>query len=128
MCFDPHKNVLNWSDNIKSIQIRWLQSHHRLLARIMLQNLWPLSHNSNFILKRARFHYAIIQSIPFCMCKHIVLTMIEMQEDSSVALPYGCLVTRICQKLVDGIPPHESFETSDGAFSKKRVMKSDAQL
>jgi hypothetical protein len=128
MCFDPRKTILEWSNNMKSILMGWLQSHHKLLARIMLQNLWPLSYNNNLTLRRARFLYAIIRRIPFCMCKHIVWTMIKMQEDSSVALPYGCLITRICQNFIDIISSSKPFVTPNGAFSKKIFIKSDAQL
>jgi hypothetical protein len=113
---------------MKSFPIGWLQSPHRLLARIMMQNLWPLSHNSNLTLHRARFLYAIITRVPLCMCKHIVMTMIEMQEDNQVALPYGGLVTRIIKRFVSDIPAYELEATPEGAFGKHTVIKSNAQL
>jgi hypothetical protein len=66
---------------MKNILIGWLQFHHRHLARIMLQNLWPFSRNNNLTIRSARFLYAIIRRVPFYMCKHIIMTMIETQED-----------------------------------------------
>lgn len=113
LVLDPQNSISNWPENMKSIPMGWLKSPHRLLAWIMLQNLWPLSHNSNLALKKARFLYALIRRIPSCMCKHIVMTMIEMQEDSSVALPYGWLVTRICQKFVSKIPSYEPKDSPE---------------
>jgi hypothetical protein len=56
------------------------------------------------------------------------MIIIEMQEDSSVALPFGCLVTWIFQKYVANIPSYEPKDTPEGAFSKKTRMKSDARL
>jgi len=42
-------------EEMKTIPIGWLQSPHRLLAQIMMQNMWPLSRNSN-IDKRRMLH------------------------------------------------------------------------
>jgi hypothetical protein len=76
LIFDPQQNSIpDWSKNMRSISMGWLQSPQRLLAHIMLQNFWPVSRNSNLILKRARFLYALIQRIPFCMCKRIVMNL-----------------------------------------------------
>ncbi len=55
------------------------------------------------------------------------MTMIEMQEDSQAALPYGCLVTRIVQRFMTNIPAYEPEATLEGAFGKHTVMKSNAQ-
>jgi len=125
MYFDPHRTQV-WTEDMKNIPIGWLQSPHRLLARIMLQNLWPLSRNSNLTIRRAKFLYAIIQRVSFYLCKHIVTSMIEMQEESRMGLPYGCLVTSIVQRFVSNIPAYEPEATPKGAFGKHTVMKSNA--
>jgi hypothetical protein len=127
MCFDP-QGAQDWVEDTKYISISWLQSPHRLLPHIMMQNLWPLSHNSDLTLRRARFTYAIICKVPFCTCKLIVMTMIEMQEDSQAALPYGCLVTRIVQRFMTNIPAYEPEAIPEGAFGKHTIMKTNAQL
>jgi hypothetical protein len=44
---------------------------HRMLAKIVQHNLWPVVRHSDLILKRAQFAYAISLSLPFCLCKHI---------------------------------------------------------
>jgi hypothetical protein len=80
MLFDPQR-VEEWHEEMRNIPNGWLQSPHHLLARIMIQNLWPLSRNSNITIRRARFLYAIIRRVPFCLCKHIVQTMMEMLEE-----------------------------------------------
>jgi hypothetical protein len=38
-----------------SIRIRLFSSPHRLLAKIVLHNLWPIARQSELVLKRARF-------------------------------------------------------------------------
>jgi len=62
------------------------------------------------------------------MCKHIIMTMIEMQEDSQVALMYGGLVIRIIKRLVSNIPAYEAKAMPDRAFGKQTIMNSNAQL
>jgi hypothetical protein len=106
---------------MKKIPIGWFHSPHRLLAWIVLQNLWPLSRSSDLTIRQVRFLYAIITRVPFYLCKHIVMTMIEMQDDSQVALPYGCLVTRICQRFVTNFPAYEPDAIPNGAFGKHTV-------
>jgi len=123
--FDPHQH--NRHRNPQSIKIGTFNSPHRLLSKIVLQNLWPLVRRSQLVLKRARFLYALIQSIPFCLCKHIVLTMLEMKDDHQVGLPFGCLVTRICQQLVPNIPALKSVTKPEDSFGKHTVMKFNAQ-
>jgi hypothetical protein len=54
--------------------------------------------------------------------------MIEMQEDSQAALPYGCLVTRIVQRFMTNIPAYEPEAIPEGAFGKHTIMKTNAQL
>jgi hypothetical protein len=127
MLFDP-QGVEEWHEEMQNIAIGWLQFPHRLLARIMMHNLWPLSRNNNITICRAIFLYAIIRRILFCLCKHIVQTMMEMLVEHQIELPYGCLLTRICLKFVKDIPAYEPDVKPEGAFGKHTVMKSNAQL
>jgi hypothetical protein len=73
-----------------SIRIKLFSSPHRLLAKIVLHNLWPIVQRSELVLKRARFLYALIHKIPFYLCKHIVLIMLEMRDEHQRGLPFVC--------------------------------------
>jgi hypothetical protein len=79
--FDPAGTQV-WGPNQTYLPIGCLQSPHRLLARIMLQNIWPISYHSSLTLKRARLLFAILNDVPFCLCKHIIQTMMESLEDN----------------------------------------------
>jgi hypothetical protein len=59
MCFDPQGHHV-WEEDMQEVKIGWLNSPHRLLAWIVLQNLWPLVKHSTLTICRARFLYAII--------------------------------------------------------------------
>jgi len=76
----------------------------------MLHNLWPIALQSELVLKRTRFLYAMIHKIPICLCKRIVLTMLEMRDEHQTCVPFGCLVTKICMDFVLDIPDSEPKE------------------
>jgi hypothetical protein len=54
--------------------------------------------------------------------------MLKMKDDHHRGLPFGSLVTRICQQYVLDIPALESVQRPDDSFGKHTVMKSDEQL
>jgi hypothetical protein len=111
-----------------SIRIGIFSSLHHLLAKIVQHNQWPMARQSELVLKRARFLYALIQRIPFCLYKHIVLTMLEMRDEHQTGLPFACLVTKICMQVVPDIPAMEPKEKTKDTLGKHTVMKSNAQL
>jgi hypothetical protein len=76
-----------------TIRIGALSPSHRMLAKIIQQNIWPVARRSDLILKRAQFVYAIHLRLPFCLCKHILGVMLEARDESTAGLPFGCLLT-----------------------------------
>jgi hypothetical protein len=75
------------------IRIHSLSAPHRMLAKIVQHNLWPVVRHSDLILKRAQFVYAIHLRLPFCLCKHILGIILEAYDESNIGLPFGCLLT-----------------------------------
>jgi hypothetical protein len=92
-----------------------------------MQNIWPIARHSVVPLNRAPLINAIINQVPFCMCKHIIMTMVELQEDSHVLLPYGGLVIKILKSKLPSIPVNEPEDMLDRSFGMKTIMKSNAQ-
>jgi hypothetical protein len=92
-----------------------------------MQNIWPIARHSVVPLNRAPLINAIINQVPFCMCKHIIMTMVELQEDSHVLLPYGGLVIKILKSKLPSIPVNEPEDMLDRSFRMKTIMKSNAQ-
>jgi hypothetical protein len=78
-----------------AIRIGALSSSHRMLAKIVQQNIWPVAQCSDLILKRAQFVYAIHLCLPFCLCKHILGVILEARDESIAGLLFGCLLTQI---------------------------------
>jgi hypothetical protein len=78
-----------------TIRIGALSAPHRMLAKIVQHNLWPVVRRSDLILKRAQFVYAISLRLPFCLCKHILGVILEARDESNTGLPFGYLLTQI---------------------------------
>jgi hypothetical protein len=78
-----------------TIRICALSASHRMLAKIVQHNLWPVVRRSDLILKRAHLVYAISLRLPFCLCKHILGIILEASDKGNTGLPFGCLLTQI---------------------------------
>jgi hypothetical protein len=90
-----------------SIKIGALGSTHRMLAKIIQHNLWPITRHSDLILKKAQFVFAVHVRLPFCLCKHIMGVMLEARDEGTAGLPFGCLLTQIILQSginIDGEP------------------------
>ncbi|XP_062175022.1 uncharacterized protein LOC133880148 isoform X4 [Alnus glutinosa] len=126
-CVHPHFEY-EWEKNQNKIPISYLPNQNRLLALIVMQNIWPISCNSYVPLDHAQLIYAIINHISFCLCKHMVMTMIKAHQDNTIALPFGGLITKILQAKLSSIPPTELVMFSEEDFGKALVMKFNDQL
>jgi hypothetical protein len=76
-----------------TIRIGALSPAHRMLAKIVQHNLWPVVRRSDLILKKAQLVYAIHLRLPFCLCKHILGVILKARDESNTNLPFGCLLT-----------------------------------
>jgi hypothetical protein len=65
---------------------------HRFLAKIVVTNFWPQARRSELTLKKATLLYAIVMHTLFCLCKHILHTMLEVREEKNTSLFFECLI------------------------------------
>jgi len=110
-----------------SIRIGAQSAPHRMLAKIVQHNLWPVVRCSDLILKKAQFVYAIYHRLPFYLCKHILGVILEAREESNTDLLYCCLLTQIILQSGIGITGESKMKIQD-PISKQTLMKSNAQL
>jgi hypothetical protein len=101
---------------------------HPQLVKIVLHNLWPTTRRSELVLKRARFLYALVMRMPFCLCKHILQIMLEMRDEHAIGLPFPCLVTKICFHSLSDIAETEPKVSVQDALGSQTLMMSNAQL
>jgi hypothetical protein len=102
-----HETIQHGEGHQTSIKIGALGPAHRMLAKIILHNLWPVTRRSNLILKKTQFVYVVHFRFPFCLCKHILGVMLEARDEGTTGLPFGCLLTQIILQSginVDGEP------------------------
>jgi hypothetical protein len=110
-----------------AIWIGALSSTHRILAKIVQQNIWPVARHSDLILKRALFVNAIHLLLPFYLCKHILGVILEARDESTSGLPFGCLLTQIILQSGININGEPKMKIQQ-PISKQTLMKSNAQL
>jgi hypothetical protein len=110
-----------------TIRIGALSAPHRMLAKIVQHNLWPVVRCSDLILKMAQFVYSIHLHLPFYLCKHILGFILEARDESNTGLPFGCLLTQIILQSGISIAGEPKMKIQD-PLSKQTLMKSNAQL
>jgi hypothetical protein len=110
-----------------SIRIGALSPSHRMLAKIIQQNIWPVARRSDLILKWAQFVYAVHLRLPFCLCKHILGVMLEARDEGNASLPFGCLLTQIILHSGVNVTGEPKMKIQQ-PINKQTLMKSNAQL
>jgi hypothetical protein len=110
-----------------TIRIGALSAPHRMLAKIVQHNLWPVIRCNDLILKRAQYVYAISLRLPFCLCKHILGIILEARDEGNTGLPFGCLLTQIILQSGISIAGESTMKIQD-LINKHTLMKSNAQL
>jgi hypothetical protein len=94
----------------------------------VVTNIWPQARRSKLTLKKATLLYAIVMRTPFCLCKHILHTMLEVRYEKKTSLSFGCLITQICLQVVPDILNSEPCSKIPDPLGIQTLMKSNAQL
>jgi hypothetical protein len=110
-----------------SIRIGALTPSHRMLAKTIQQNNWPVVWRSDLILKWVQFVYAVHLHLPFCLCKHILGVMTEARDEGNAGLPFGFLITQIILQSGDDVTGEPKMKIQQ-PINKQTLMKSNAQL
>jgi hypothetical protein len=101
---------------------------HRFLAKVVVTNLWPQARRSELTLKKANLLYAIVMQTPFCLCKHILHTMVEVRDEKNTSLSFGCLITQIYLQVVKDISNSEPISHIPDPLGIQTLMKLNVQL
>jgi hypothetical protein len=120
----PHREDKSHSQ----INIGAFAPMHRFLAKVVVTNLWPQARRSELTLKKATILCAIVMRTPFCLCKYILHTMLEVRNEKNTSLSFGCLITQICFQVVTDILDFEPRSQILDPLGIQTLMKSNAQL
>ena len=125
--FIPPDSYNHWQDYMKVIPLGHLSHPVKLLARIVMQNVFPIDHHSDLGLARGRFIYALLTDVQIDFASIAIRLMKAMFSEPSISLPYGSLISRIIAKFVQ-IPDSEPTMKHLGPFCKATVSRSKGQM
>jgi hypothetical protein len=125
--FIPPDSYNFWRDYMKVIPLGHLSHPVKLLARIVMQNVFPIDHHSDLGLARGRFIYALLTDVEIDFASIAIRLMKAMFFETSISLPYGSLISRIIAKFVQ-IPDSKPTMKHLGPFCKATVSRSKGQM
>jgi hypothetical protein len=98
--FIPPDSYNHWQDYMKVIPLGHLSHPVKLLARIVMQNVFPIDHHSDLGLAQGRFIYALLTDVQIDFASIAIRLTKAMFFETSISLPYGSLISRIIAKFV----------------------------
>jgi hypothetical protein len=101
---------------------------YRFLAKIVVTKFWPQARRSALTHKKATLLHTIVMKTTFCLCKHILHTMLEVRDETNTSLSFGCLISHICLQFVTDISDSEPKSRIPDPLGKQTLMKFNAQL
>ncbi|KAE8009241.1 hypothetical protein FH972_005690 [Carpinus fangiana] len=125
--FIPPDSYNHWQDYMTVIPLGHLSHPMKLLARIVMQNVFPIVHHSYLGVARGRLIYALLTDVQIDFASIAIRLMKAMFSETSISLPYGSLISCIIMKFVR-IPDSEPTMKHLGPFSKATVSRSKGQM
>ena len=119
--FVPPNSYNFWQDYINVIPYGHLSHLVKLLARIVMQNVFPIDHHLDLGMARGRFIYALLTNVQIDFASIAIRLMKAMFTESSDSLPYGSLISRIIAKFIQ-IPAFEPTIKHIGPFCKATMI------
>ncbi|KAE8099553.1 hypothetical protein FH972_017528 [Carpinus fangiana] len=117
----------HWQDNMNVIPLGNLSHRVKLLAQIVMNNLFLIDHHSGDGVARGHFIYALLMDVQIDFASIDIRLMKAMFIKSSVSLPYGSLISHIIARFIQ-IPAIEQTVKPLGPFSKGMVSRSKGQM
>jgi hypothetical protein len=75
------------------------------------------------VVTKATLLYAIMIQTPFCLCKHILHTMLEVRDKKNKSLSFGCLIIQICLQVMTDISNFEPRSRIPDPLGIQSLMK-----
>jgi hypothetical protein len=124
--FVPSDSYNFWQDYMNVIPLGHLSHLVKLLARIVMQNVFPIDHHSDLGMAWGWFICALLTDVHIYFASIATRLMKAMLTESSVSLPYGSLILHIIAKFIE-IPASKLTIKHLGPFCKAIVSQSKAQ-
>ncbi|KAE8009380.1 hypothetical protein FH972_005820 [Carpinus fangiana] len=125
--FVPPDSYNFWQDYMNVIPFGHLSHPVKLLARIVMQNVFPIDHHSDLGMARGRFIYALLTDVHIDFASVAIRLMKAIFTESLVSLPYGSLISRIISKFIQILASEPTIKHL-GPFCSTTVSRSKAQM
>jgi hypothetical protein len=102
----------SWYEHENSVPLARFTPAMHLLARIILQNVWPLDQHTEMGVERAKFMFAMVDEVPIDFCTHAIVAMIEAFHGKTTSLPYSGIISSIASPHIHSIIDFERFQRS----------------
>ncbi|KAG7980996.1 hypothetical protein I3843_05G210200 [Carya illinoinensis] len=125
-----YSNIAHFNLDDHSIisTVRGIQIEYRLLAKIVLTNLWPISRHTEISLERAYFMYALATSVSIDFPRHVIDIIHRSHVEKELNLPFGSLITKLAMIAKVPLRANEPTMKLPGPISALTVVKSAAVI
>ena len=121
--FVPFDSYNFWQDYMNVIPLRHLFHPVKLLARIVMKNVFSVDHHLDLGMARGRFIYELFTNVQIDFASIAIRLIKAMFTESSMSLPYGSLISLIITRFIQ-IPTSEPMIKHLGPICKATVSRS----
>ncbi|KAG6713198.1 hypothetical protein I3842_05G140700 [Carya illinoinensis] len=100
----------------------------RLLAKIVLTNLWPFSRHTEISLERAYFMYALATGVSIDFPRHVIDIIHRSHVEKELNLLFGSLITKLAMLAKVPLRANEPTMKLTGSISALIMVKSEAVI
>jgi hypothetical protein len=90
--FVPPKGP-SWPYHMSHFFLGHMPNPMRLLAKIILNNMWHINRHIDISLDKARFIYVLIKGHSVDLPSLIIYIIHDISQENNTYLPFGCLIT-----------------------------------
>ncbi|KAG6675550.1 hypothetical protein I3842_15G108700 [Carya illinoinensis] len=116
-----------WTAKTHRLPLHNMLPQYRLLAKIVLTNLWPISRHTEISLEKAYFMYALATGVSIDFPRHVIDIIHRSHVEKELNLPFGSLITQLA--MVAKLPGPISALTvvkSAAVITKKRPLTTES--
>lgn len=117
-----------WNPKVYRTPLHVVLLPYRLLAKIMLTNLWPISRHTKLHLERAHFMYTLATGVSIDFPRHIIDIIHRFHVEKELSLPFDGLITKLAMIAKVPLRANEPTMKVVDSISALKVIKSEAVL
>lgn len=117
-----------WNPKVHRYSMNAMLPLYRLLAKIVLVTMWPISRHTEMTLERAQFMFALATGVPIDCPRHVIDVIYKAHIDKELNLPFCTLIMALAMKAKVPIRKNEPNLKIVGPISAISDVKFEAIL